>query len=119
MLQSAVRKHAAFYHFLQTSSLPPLHFLSFLDSDAEQGNKRAHVDPVLIHGRQSAANKQGWGGEMPTLLFAVDYILYGIISKWTSFVVQQRANCRAWRCYCTVPRQGDLEGNKREKDEIH
>lgn len=43
--------------------------------------------------------------ERLTLLFGVDYILYGIIPKRRSFVVENWANCRVWWYCCTMPQQ--------------
>lgn len=43
--------------------------------------------------------------ERLTLLFGVDYILYSIIPKRRSFVVENWANCRVWWYCCTMPQQ--------------
>lgn len=45
------------------------------------------------------------GSERPTLLFGADYILYSVIPKRRSFVVENQANCRVWWYYCTVLQQ--------------
>ena len=67
----------------------------------ELGNKRARVAPVFIHWRCGAANKRGeWKAN------AAVCILYSIIPKRSPFVVKERANCRAWWYYCTIPQQG-------------
>lgn len=45
------------------------------------------------------------GSERPTLLFGVHYILYSVIPKRRSFVVENQANCRVWWYYCTMLQQ--------------
>lgn len=51
------------------------------------------------------ARQTNKGSERPTLLFGVDYILYSVIPKRRSFVVEKQANCRVWRYYCTMLQQ--------------